>query len=72
MAVAKVIKYCLVLFIMLMYLLCVCKKCPKRGREIRLLMVGAGEWCSGGAAHHLLEGNTLGWERRGFIGVPTG
>ena len=22
--------------------------------------------------HHQLEGNTLGWERRGFIGVPTG
>ena len=35
------------------------KKAPSSLGVARLSMIGGGDWCSGGAAQHLLEGNAL-------------
>ena len=37
------------------------KKAPSSLGVARLSMIGGGNWCSGGAAQHLLEGNALEW-----------
>ena len=37
------------------------KKAPSSLGVARLSMIGGGDWCSGGAAQHLLEGNALEW-----------